>query len=149
METVTVSSIDFDLMQSEFARLERRLSSYDQQGDEIQAKSLQHANAFFTRVTEVLEFLVQKQKLVIKVMPRGFYLPNIYTRPHLAVQREGADYDGKYYIVDSFLVSELTTESRCAEITDLLQACRWFPGLYAFIQGGSAEVARRQSEEAK
>ncbi len=50
-------------------------------------------------------------------------MPNIFTRTHLALQRSGAKYDGKYYILDLLGPNEaLVTDMRFAEVGDIRKA---------------------------
>lgn len=85
---------------------------------------LRCASEYFTRITQVLQFLVYVRGVdnIKQILPEPFFLPSIYDRPHLALQRHGSRYDGKYYILDQIgSREELATEMRTAELADI----RW------------------------
>ncbi len=89
-----------------------------------QQQVMQVAYQYFARITEVLQFLVYERGIdnLKSLLPPPFFLPNIFTRAHLAVQRRGAKYDGRYYILDLLDANEvLAVEMRLAQIEDI----RW------------------------
>jgi hypothetical protein len=132
------SQIDYELMHSYFQPVTRAVMSYEGQGPDLQHRTMQLANQYFARITEVLVFLEKDRDIgnMRELLPTaGFYLPRIFDCPHLAVQRSGSNFDGKYYIVDCFgKAEELTTEMRSASYLDIWQACSNTQKLIEFVR---------------
>jgi len=100
------------------------LMGFEEKDADGQQAVLLKCNQYFSRITEVLEFLVYVRGIdnIKSLLPKPFFLPNIYDRTHLALQRSGSKYDGKYYILDIIRPNEgLVTEMRQAELEDI----RW------------------------
>lgn len=95
--------------------------AYEEADSQAQQNTLISVSRFFTRITEVLQYLVYYRDVnnLKALLPAPFFLPAIYNRPHLAIQRSGSRYDGKYYILDHIdSATELATEVRGANQED-------------------------------
>ena len=98
--------------------------SFNEKSSEDQEMILLHANQYFTRITDVLRFLVYTRGVenMKHIIPDPFVLIDIYGRTHLAIQRHGGKYDGKRYTLDTTDARErLATDIPMAEIEDF----RW------------------------
>ncbi len=123
-QTVPIS-IDHNAINRWKVKLTLQLMSFEELDEAGQQEVLHLAYSYFTRIGEVLQFLVYVRGInnLKTLLPPPFFLPNIFSRTHLAMQRSGAKYDGKYYILDLLGPNEtLVTDMRFAEVGDLRKA---------------------------
>lgn len=120
--SATSSTIDYKLMEMWFLKIASELMGYSMQDDDQKARTIWLTNQYFERVKQVLLFLERDRGVVNlrALLPQGFFLTRLFDQPHLSVQRSGATYDGKYYILDVIEKNEeISTVSRVAQYSDL------------------------------
>jgi hypothetical protein len=123
-------------METHFNSVGLKVMSFSEQTVDEQAKTIKLANHYFERIKEVLIFLQDVREVghIRSKLPTPFFMPNIFDRPHLAIQRQGSNYDGKYYVLDVFANGEEpATETRIAEFADIWLAFSELEKLYGFI----------------
>jgi hypothetical protein len=109
---------------------------YKELNSKQQQKTIRYANAYFDRIKEILLFLETDRGVINMraILPRGFFITRVYDISHLAVQRSGSTYDGKYYIVDIIAKYEKPTSiARFAEYSDIWHAFTLLEELEKFI----------------